>query len=51
MSRGSDQRVADILEAIARCRRYVGVLDDEGDLVWTYLPPLAEALRRHAAVD
>lgn len=32
MSRGPDQRIADILEAIGRCRRYVGALtaDDVG---------------------
>ncbi|MEL7975829.1 HepT-like ribonuclease domain-containing protein [Isoptericola sp. F-RaC21] len=33
MSRDTDQRIADILEAIARCRRYVGALDDDGGLV------------------
>ncbi|MBX3193882.1 MAG: DUF86 domain-containing protein [Microbacteriaceae bacterium] len=34
MSRGTEQRVADILQAIERCRRYVDALDsDDQDLV------------------
>lgn len=34
MSRDPDQRIADILRAIDRCRRYVGALDDaDSDLV------------------
>jgi len=34
VSRGSDQRIADVLDAIDRCRRYVGALtDDDPDLV------------------
>lgn len=34
MSRGADQRVADILDAIDRCRRYIGALqDDDANLV------------------
>lgn len=35
MSRSADQRIADILEAIERCRRYLGAIGDseETDLV------------------
>ncbi|WGP07724.1 DUF86 domain-containing protein [Bacillus subtilis] len=29
MSRGTDQRIADILQSIDRCQRYVSVLDDD----------------------
>ncbi|GAC80576.1 Uncharacterized conserved protein, contains HEPN domain [Gordonia malaquae] len=33
MSRNADLRVADILEAVDRCQRYVGALDGDSDLV------------------
>ena len=34
MSRGPDQRISDILEAIDRCRRYSAALDDDdADLI------------------
>lgn len=31
MSRGTDQRIGDILEAIDRCQRYAGVLENGAD--------------------
>lgn len=31
MSRSSDQRIADVLVAIGRCRRYVAALDGDSD--------------------
>jgi len=33
VSRNADLRVADILEAVDRCQRYVGALDGDSDLV------------------
>lgn len=33
MSRDAGQRIADVLDAIERCRRYVAALDGEGDVV------------------
>lgn len=34
MTQGTDRRIADILQAVDRCRRYVGALDgDDADLV------------------
>lgn len=32
MSRSADQRIVDILEAIERCRRYVGVIGDNHEI-------------------
>jgi hypothetical protein len=42
VSRSADQRIVDILDAIERCRRYVGV---RVDAVLTYDRRLAEAVR------
>ncbi|MCF8610957.1 hypothetical protein L5G28_12435 [Gordonia sp. HY285] len=33
MSRDVGQRVTDVLVAVERCRRYVGALDGDGDVV------------------
>ncbi|MGO2586108.1 MAG: HepT-like ribonuclease domain-containing protein, partial [Brachybacterium tyrofermentans] len=33
MSRDPAQRIADVLEAVERCRRYVAALDGDADLL------------------